>query len=114
MVAPKPGGGRAGSGKVAYLSEKRDAGLRGQEAKSIEEADDRCTLNPTLSVEQARAEMSRPGSGPALALRTFQENPSEERLMCLVKAVLHSRGMGLGEWERHRDTVCRAIEEIGE
>lgn len=48
-----------------------------------------------------------------MALETYRKKPSEERLMYLVKAVLHSRGMGFGEWERHRNTVCQAIEEVG-
>ena len=68
----------------------------------------------TLRVEQVVAELERLGSGPAMALTTYRKKPGEEHLMYLVKAVLRSRGMGLGEWERHRDTVCRAIEEVGE
>lgn len=69
--------------------------------------------NP-LPVEQVVAELERPGSGPAKALATYREKPGEERFMYLVKAILHSRGIDLGEWDHHRDTVRRAIEGLGE
>lgn len=71
------------------------------------------TTNP-LSVEQILAELERPGSGPQKALKTYLEKPGESRIMYLVKAVLHSRGMDLVEWDHHRDAVRRAIEEIGD
>jgi hypothetical protein len=96
------------------LSQKRGDELRGQGKVGIKEADTHCTLNRSLSVDVIRAEMRRPKSGPALALKTYREKPTEERFTYVVKALLHSRGMGLGEWERHRDTVRRVLEEIGE
>ena len=83
--------------------------------RTIGEGLKRAISGPTsaLHVEKVVAELERSGSGPAMALETYRKKPGEERLMYLVKAVLHSRGMGLGEWERHRDTVRQAIEEVG-
>jgi hypothetical protein len=111
-LPPKSDAGRANGGEVAYLRERRGDGLRGQSTEGVKGTEESCTLNWAPSVAQVVTELGRPGSGPRKALKTYLEKPSEERLMYVTKAVLHGRGMDLGEWERHRETVRRAIEGI--
>jgi hypothetical protein len=62
----------------------------------------------TLSVEVVTSETRRSKSGPALALGTYLEKPTEERLEWLTKAILTSRGMDTSGWERHAGTVREA------
>lgn len=45
--------------------------------------------------------MKRPNSGPAKALATYLEKPTEERLKWLACAVLTAGGMDAGEWKEH-------------
>ncbi|MBA3474387.1 MAG: AAA family ATPase [Rubrobacter sp.] len=64
-----------------------------------------------LSVSEVAAEMSRSESGPALALGTYLEKPTEERLEWLTKAVLKVRGMDTTDWKRHAEAVRAAAED---
>lgn len=60
-----------------------------------------------------RTEIVRAGSGPALALGTYLEKPTEERLQWLVRAVLTARRIDPADWERHAGTVKEAAEDSG-
>ena len=89
---PKSGSDRTDAENPAYPSHKRLEGLRGQEDQGVEGAPAGCPLNGTLSAGTVAAETRRPKSGPALALETYLEKPTEERLQWLTKAVLRSVG----------------------
>jgi hypothetical protein len=64
-----------------------------------------------LSVSEVGAETSRAKSGPALALGSYLEKPTEERLEWLTKAVLKIRGMDRADWEPHAGAVKAAAED---
>jgi hypothetical protein len=66
-----------------------------------------------LSVTEVGAETSRSKSGPALALKTYLEKPTEERLEWLTKAVLKIRGMDTSDWRLHALAVKEAAEDPG-
>ncbi|MDQ3639087.1 MAG: AAA family ATPase [Actinomycetota bacterium] len=110
-LPPKPDTGRADTDNVAYLSEKRGDELRGQRDDGIKGAGNDCTLDGTLSVEQAGAEMGRQKSGPALALKTYLEEPRAQRLEWLTKAVLHARGVDAAGWGDHAEIVRKAASD---
>lgn len=110
-LPPKPDTGRADTDNVAYLNEKRGGGLRGQRDDGIKGVGNDCTLDGTLSVEQAGAEMGRQKSGPALALKTYLEEPRAQRLEWLTKAVLHARGVDAAGWRDHAEIVRRAASD---
>jgi hypothetical protein len=67
--------------------------------------------SPGLSVSEVGAETSRAKSGPALALGTYLEKPTEERLEWLTKAVLTVRGMDTVGWRQHAEVVKLASED---
>ena len=53
-------------------------------------------------------EMRRANSGPAKALGTYLDKPTDERLKWLTKAVLAARGEDTGQWQRHAGAVEKA------
>ena len=61
-----------------------------------------------LKVEDVGRETKRAGSGPAKALSTYLEKPSEERLKYLTCAVLFALGKPTEGWERHEGAVLEA------
>jgi hypothetical protein len=61
-------------------------------------------------VEAAGAQMRRAKSGPALALRTYLEKPSTERLEWLTRAVLTAREIDPKDWRGHAAAVKAAAE----
>jgi len=61
-----------------------------------------------LTPEAVSEETRRSKSGPALALGTHLENPTQERLEWLTKAVLASRGMDTVGWKTHAGAVREA------
>lgn len=65
----------------------------------------------TLSADVIGAATRRSKSGPALALGTYLEKPTEERLEWLTKAVLTSRGMDTEGWEQHAGAVREAASD---
>jgi hypothetical protein len=67
--------------------------------------------SPGLSVSQVCAETSRSKSGPALALGTYLEKPTEERLKWLTKAVLKIRGIDTTDWRPHARVVKDSAED---
>ena len=66
-----------------------------------------------LDVDAVLAELARPRSGPALALGTYREKPSEQRLEWLTKSVLLAKGMDTGNWQHHVRAVKAAMREEG-
>jgi hypothetical protein len=64
-----------------------------------------------LSVSEVGAETSRSKSGPALALGTYLEKPTEERLKWLTKAVLKIHGIDTTDWRPHARVVKEATED---
>ncbi len=64
-------------------------------------------------VEAVLAEMGRPGSGPAKALRTYLEKPNAERLGWLTKAVLRSLAINTDDWKRYAPVVEEAATKAG-
>jgi hypothetical protein len=105
-----------------------------QSVRGVKEADDVYTLNRplsedlrpgqsatlsdlagrrvgTLSADVIGAATRRSKSGPALALGTYLEKPTEERLEWLTKAVLTSRGMDTEGWEQHAGAVREATSD---
>jgi putative DNA primase/helicase len=61
-----------------------------------------------LSEDVIAAEMRRSNSGPAKALATLLEKPTDERLKWLTCAVLTAKGMDAGDCERHAGAVKAA------
>jgi hypothetical protein len=53
-------------------------------------------------------EMRRANSGPAKALGTYLDKPTDDRLQWLTKAVLSAQGMDAGQWRRHAGAVEKA------
>ena len=64
-----------------------------------------------LSVAAIGEEISRTNSGPAKALATYLDKPTEERLKWLTCAVLTARGMDTGNWKRQVRAVREAATE---
>ena len=62
-------------------------------------------------VEAAGAQMRCAKSGPALALKTYLEKPSAQRLEWLTKAVLRELGRDTAGWKAHAAAVKEAAEE---
>jgi hypothetical protein len=131
---PKSGTDRTDTKNSAYQGQIQDTGLRVQSVEDVKEADDSCTLNRplsedlrpgqsatlsdlagrrvgTLSADVIGAATRRSKSGPALALGTYLEKPTEERLEWLTKAVLTSRGMDTEGWEQHAGAVREAASD---
>lgn len=65
----------------------------------------------TLSVEAVAEETCRSKSGPALALGTYLEKLTAERLEWLTRAVLESRGMNASDWKHHAEAVKEAASD---
>jgi len=63
-----------------------------------------------LTVSEVSAAISRSKSGPALALGTYLEKPTAERLKWLTCAVLTARGMDTADWKSHAGVVKEAAE----
>jgi hypothetical protein len=61
--------------------------------------------------EAAGAQMRRPNSGPALALKTYIEKPNDERLEWLTKAILTAQGRDTGDWRGIAIAVKAAAED---
>jgi hypothetical protein len=68
-------------------------------------------LTTHKNVEAAGVQMRRAKSGPALALKTYLEKPSAQRLEWLTKAVLTALGRDTAGWEAHAATVQAAAED---
>jgi len=105
---PKPGADRTDAKNPAYPSQKRPEGLRVQSGEDIKGITNVCPLNGTLSADDVAAETRRSKSGPALALATYLEKPSEERLEWLARAVLTVRGMDTADWRQHAEATKKA------
>lgn len=86
------------------LDQERDGLIATEEEAKLEDV----ILKDALTVDEARAEMSRPNSGSALARATYLDKPNDERLQWLTKAVLRARGMDAGDWRRHAGAVKEA------
>jgi hypothetical protein len=82
-----------------------------QSARDVNGADDACTLNRPLCANVIGDETRRAKSGPALALGTYLQKPSDQRLEWLTKAVLTALGRDTaGEaWEAH--AAVKAVAE---
>jgi putative DNA primase/helicase len=63
----------------------------------------------SLSAQDALAEFSRNGSGPAKTATTYLAD--ETKLEYVVRAVLFARGMPTEGWERHKPAVQEALEK---
>jgi AAA domain len=131
---PKSGLDRTDVGNRAYQGQEQAARLRVHSEIGVKEADDSCTLNRPLSEDvrtgqsaflpdllARRAEMlsadvigaeaRRSKSGPALALGTYLEKPTEERLEWLTRAVLTAREIDPEDWRGHAAAVKAAAED---
>ena len=110
---PKSSVDRTDSAHVAYVSQNGHEGLRVQRARDVKGADDACTLNQPLSANVIGDETRRAKSGPALALGTYLQKPSDQRLEWLTKAVLTALGRDTaGEaGEAHAAAVKAAAED---
>jgi hypothetical protein len=120
--------------KTAYLSQKRDEGLRPPSLEEVKVAKALGGLNRplsedlkprqtatlseladrragTLSAEAVASETRRSKSGPALALKAYLEKPSAQRLEWLTKAVLTAQGADTAGWEAHAAAVKEAAED---
>ncbi len=105
---PKSGGDRAGPENSAYASQKQAEVLRGQSDEDIKGASGDGPLNGALSEDVIAAEMRRANSGPAKALATYLEKPTDERLKWLTCAVLTARGTDTEVWKRHVGAIKEA------
>jgi hypothetical protein len=131
---PKSVPDRTDAENSAYQGQIQEVGLRVQSVRGVKEADDVYTLNrplsedlrpgqsatlPDLAARRAEmlsadvigAETRRSKSGPALALGTYLEKPSDERLEWLTKAVLRELGRDTAGWKAHAAAVKEAAEE---
>jgi len=141
IKAATPGGWRSKSDtdradgeNVAYISRIQEDGLRPPSAEDVKTANASGGLNrplsedmqpgesaylselsdrrtKALSVEAVATETRRSKSGPALALGTYLEKPTPERMEWLTKAVLTSRRMDTSEWQQHAGAVKLAAED---
>jgi hypothetical protein len=128
---------RTNGENVPYLSQKHDAGLRlpssgvdkdakdvgnlnrplsadlgpGESATLVDLKARRDSESSGLSVSDVRAEIMRAKSGPALALKTYLEKPTDDRLEWLTCAVLRARQMDTGGWEQHAAAVKEAADD---
>ncbi len=129
--------GRTDAENPAYTSQKRGAALRGPSAKGVKETNGHGPLSEPLSaslrpgesatlaelkagrgpeasglsVSDVRGEVSRSKSGPALALKTYLENPTEKRLEYLTCAALTARKMDTVGWRQHAEVVKLAASD---
>jgi len=131
---PKSVPDRTDAENSAYQGQIQEVGLRVQSVRDVKEADEVYTLNrplsedlrpgqsatlPDLAARRAEmlsadvigAETRRSKSGPALALGTYLEKPSDERLEWLTKAVLRELGRDTAGWKAHAAAVKEAAEE---
>lgn len=98
--------------EVGTLNQPLSASLRPGESATLAELKARQGSGSSgLAIAEVGAETSRSESGPALALGTYLEKPTEERLKWLVCAVLTARGMGTDDWEPYATTVKAAAED---
>jgi len=116
--------------KSSYLSQNGQSGLRMPSDEGVKSAKEVGALNQPLSMSlhpgesatlaelkarlsaaDVRAEIIRAKSGPALALGSYLEKPTEERLEWLTKAVLKIRGMDTADWRPHAGVVTAAAED---
>jgi hypothetical protein len=65
-----------------------------------------------LPVGVIASEMQRANSGPAMALGTYLDKPTDERLKWLTCAVLAAKGMDTGGWKLHAGAVKEAAGEF--
>jgi len=126
----KPTTDRTDEENEAYIRQNSNARLRGPSSSGVKGADGLGPLNQPLSmslhpgesatlpelkarlsVSEVGAETSRAKSGPALALGSYLEKPTEERLEWLTKAVLQIRGMDTADWRPHASVVKAAAED---
>jgi hypothetical protein len=133
----KPATDRTDAENLAYISQNNAPRLRGPSTEDVKKAKDVGPLNRPLSgdlepgesatleelsarrdpeasglpVSDVRAEIIRAKSGPALALKTYLEKPSEERLKYLTCAVLTARDMDPAGWENHANAAKTATSD---
>ncbi len=105
---PKSGSADEGSGNSAYVSQKQAGALRGQSDEGIKGAKGNGLLNEPLPAGAVASEIQRSNSGPAMALATYLDKPTDERLKWLVCAVLAAKGMDTGVWKLHAEPVKEA------
>jgi hypothetical protein len=109
------GGGDGRDGDDGDMQAESKAPLRdGRPLSEALEPGQSATL-PELAawkrVEAAGAQMRCAKSGPALALKTYLEKPSAQRLEWLTKAVLRVLDEDTGGWEAHVAAVKAAAED---
>ncbi len=108
---PKPNEAHAEEENSAYISQKEGSLFRPPTSGGVKAANGVGGLKEPLSADMAGAEMQRANSGPAKALGTYLEKPTDERLKWLTCAVLAARGMDTGDWKRHAGAAREAAEE---
>jgi hypothetical protein len=97
---------------VGILNRPLSADLKPGESATLEELRARrASKSLILSVSEVGSEISRSKSGPALALKVYLENPTEERLKWLTCAVLTARKMATDHWDQHAAVVKLAAED---
>jgi hypothetical protein len=119
VKAATPGGWRPKSESAheagedsAYVSQKEEPGLRPPKTGGVKAANTIGGLKEPLPAGAVVEEMQRSNSGPAKALATYLDKPTDERLKWLVCAVLTAKGMDTGGWRRHAEAVKEAAGEF--
>jgi len=83
----------------------KNSDSRGENGKTTSEGSEG---SATVTVEDVRALIRRPDTGPGRAYSHYLGMPSDQRLEYLVKAILHAKKLGASDWERYRSVVLEA------
>ncbi|MDQ3317392.1 MAG: AAA family ATPase, partial [Actinomycetota bacterium] len=105
---PKSEVGRADDENLAYVKQKDEPVYTPPSAEDSYTAKGVGGLKEPLSEDVIGAETSRSNSGPAKALATYLDKPTDERLKWLTCAVLTARGEDTGDYKRHAGAVKKA------